>query len=110
MKKLLLTMGLLAAASAYSQTTEIPSNRPMEADLAWQLSHERATQPAVQPNEIRAKRFGYSGIAVQLAKTRNPLQLVNPAAPASYGPATQNLVRANTTRQSPGLKFFSFSF
>jgi len=51
----------------------------------------------------------YSGIVVQIIKTKNPLQLLNPAAPAEYGSAWDNLEQF-TLNGGGGLKLFSFGF
>jgi hypothetical protein len=65
-----------------------------------------------QPNEIAGKRFSISGISVQLIKTRNPLPLINPFAPADYGSGRDNFVaeRDPMTGRRMGLKVFSFEF
>ncbi len=62
-----------------------------------------------KPNEITVGKFTYSGIAVEIAKMPNPLQLLNPFAPEAYGSAEINLVRDPSGHPS-GLKFFSLQF
>ncbi len=52
----------------------------------------------------------YTGIAVQLVRAEQPLQLVNPLAPKSYGTGENNLIFDVFTRQPVGLKLFSFNF
>ncbi len=47
---------------------------------------------------------------MQAAKTDNPLQLINPAAPAQYGSAEYNLMREPVDGKPSGLKFFAISF
>jgi hypothetical protein len=60
-------------------------------------------------NELIVGRQTYSGIMVQVIKAKNPLQLLNPVAPAEYGSAWDNLEQF-TISGSGALKLFSFSF
>ena len=52
----------------------------------------------------------YTGIGVQLIQAEQPLQLLNPLAPKSYGTGEQNVVFDLFTQRPSGLKFFSFNF
>ena|ERR1700677_4844621 len=69
-------------------------------------------KPALKPNEIAGMRpdVTYSGILIQATKTDNPLQLINPFAPASYGNGADNLDRDIITGKDTGLKFFSINY
>ena len=60
-------------------------------------------------NELTLGPHTYSGIVVQVIKAKNPLQLLNPAAPAEYGSGWDNLEQF-TVSGSGALKLFSFSF
>ena len=51
-----------------------------------------------------------NGIIVEVVKTRNPLELINPAAPVEYGRAEDNTVRDPIDRKVTGLKLFSIEF
>jgi len=62
------------------------------------------------PNEISLGRLKLDGIVVQLIKTDNPLQLINPAAPERYGTAEDNVVRDLMTGKISGLKLFELRF
>jgi hypothetical protein len=64
-------------------------------------------QPA---NEIKLGKLEVSGIAVELATKPNPLQLINPAAPASYDSPEDNVMRDPITGHILGLKFLSLKF
>lgn len=111
MKKLIVLLGLLMAVPAYAQTTQTaPPKGSLEAQLIWELQHQKPVKATPKPDEIKGKRFGYSGIAIQLAKTDNPLQLLNPAAPAKYGSGMNNLVRNPANGRAIGWKVFSFEF
>ena len=64
----------------------------------------------VRPNEIVKDDVAYSGIAVQMIKTDNLLQLFNPAAPAKYGSAEDNTLRDPITGRASAWKLFSIRF
>jgi len=89
------------------------------ATRAQSSSQKEVTQPAFTtlpqlsqkpPNQARSGSFTTEGIAIQVAKTPNPLQLINPAAPADYSWAEANVVRDPINRRVSGLKIFSFRF
>jgi len=63
-----------------------------------------------KPNEILTDKVSYSGIAVQVIKTDNPLQLVNPFAPDRYGSPEDNTLRDPIDGKAIGLKIFSIRF
>jgi hypothetical protein len=62
------------------------------------------------PNQIAGHKVVYSGIAVQVIKTKNPINLVNPWAPAEYGTGDCNLERDTITAKPVGFRFLSISF
>jgi hypothetical protein len=55
-------------------------------------------------------RLEVNGVFVQLAKTDNPLQLINPAAPEPYGSAEENILRDPVSGKVSGLKLFELRF
>lgn len=69
-----------------------------------------AEAPVVSYDKIKSGNVTYSGIGVQLLQAEQPLQLLNPLAPKSYGSGEQNLVKDPETQRSLGLKFFAISF
>jgi hypothetical protein len=62
-----------------------------------------------QINEIRRRRVSYSGSLVQAIKSHNPLQLINPFAPASAGSGEANTFLDPKTGAAAGYKFISIS-
>ena len=68
------------------------------------------TLDELKPNEIKAGPISYSGIAVEIVKLGNPLELINPAAPAEYGFAEQNVIREPADGKVSGWKIFSIKF
>ena len=64
----------------------------------------------VKPNEIVSGGLTYSGVLVEVVKTDNPLQLVNPFAPEQYGSAWDNSLHDLKTNTASGWKLFSIDF
>jgi len=68
---------------------------------------------AAKPNNVvQSKTYPgieYSGILVHAVRS-NPLQLINPFAPAIYGVGEANTVRNLITREAEGLKLWQISF
>ena len=132
MKKLCLLLLLSLAASAraenppspdHSQIDKpTPARETVQAHAAPQQDQKSPTQiesrrretplhvekPA--PNETAHGRLKVDGILVQLVKTDNPLQLVNPAASERYGSAENNVVRDPASGKVSGLKFLELRF
>jgi len=107
MKACLILIVALAGLPLYAQTIN------NEDSLEAQLKREKEIPPFLQaekPNEIVTGTVTFSGIAVELMKTDNPLELINPAAPVEYGLAEDNVVRDPITDKASGLKLFSIQF
>ena len=114
MKVLMATVVLFTALTAYSQT----STASMESQIRRELlqGHDRTLMmlPTERANEIRHGPLTYSGIFVELVKSDNRLQLINPMAPPQYGSSWDNVVfnpsaePAGSGRE--GLKLFAINF
>ena len=63
-----------------------------------------------RPNEIMDGNMRLSGIFVETAKTRQPLQLINPLAAPEFGSPEDNLVHEMNTKRILGLKFLEIQF
>jgi hypothetical protein len=112
MKFGLAVLALFAALNVYSQTT--PGSDAMESQMN-RFIRERPDQDLFvlreeKPNEIKRSNVTYSGIFVELSKTDNPLQLINPAAPPEYGSTEDNTVRDPISGEVSGLKLLSIQF
>jgi hypothetical protein len=66
--------------------------------------------PLVSYDTITGERVVYSGIAVQVFRAPQPLQLLNPWAPRAYDPSDQNLIFDPLTKRPAGLRFFAINF
>ncbi len=109
MKKAVIMMFALGVLTVYAQpgaaTQEFESRSATMLNMQSYLSsHE------IKPNEMLSGNVNYSGIAVEVLKTGNPLQLINPFAPAKYGSPEDNVLRDGITKKVLGWKIFSFSF
>ena len=98
-----------------------PAKEPVQAHAVLQQVQKLTTQielraqetlyverPAV--NEKSFGRFKLDGILIQLFKTDQPLQLINPAAPQRYGSVEDSGVRDLTSSKASGLKFLELRF
>jgi hypothetical protein len=81
-----------------------------DAELATFARAYTLGTPLMSYDTIVGERVAYSGIAVQLFRAPNPLQLLNPWAPKAYGPAEQNLDFDPITKRPAGLRFFAIRF
>ncbi len=108
MKKLAVLLCALGASVAGAQTTN--SNTTLQSVPTLPTPPPQGVLRPERPNEINRGNVAYSGLVVQVAKARNPLQLVNPAAPPEYGSAMDNLDRDPTSGRAFGLKIFSLRF
>jgi hypothetical protein len=68
----------------------------------------RASAPA--PKRFLGKPASFGGLAVQVAKSDQPLQWFNPLAPAKYGDGSENVDRHPRTGRPQGFRLFSISF
>ncbi|MDZ4816465.1 MAG: hypothetical protein SGI71_09400 [Verrucomicrobiota bacterium] len=78
-----------------------------------------ANKDRIDRKVFNGGRTAVSGVGVQVYRSRNPLQLVNPFAPASYSDGSRNFVpsvmerrlnRQGDDKESQGLKLFQFEF
>ena len=117
MKFLLILFTILSAGAVKAQSTNavvtngVPSktSQILEAQTASRIDRTlNLTSP--KPNEIAKGKVIYSGLAVEVVKKRNPLQLINPLAPPEYGSPEDNIYREPLNGRVTGLKFFAIRF
>lgn len=65
---------------------------------------------AAKPNELMKGNVTLSGSGVEAVKTKRPLQLLNPVAPAQYGSPEDNVARDPINGKVTGLKIFAIKF
>ena len=113
MKIFLAAIALFAAVSVSAQyVPATPTEDAMQTRILQRsapLRQELLTLQPQRPNEIRSGRVVYSGIFVQMYKTGQPLQMVNPAA-SGYGLAEDNTVLDPISGRGTGLKLFAIQF
>jgi hypothetical protein len=119
MKRLYVLIAFLVPAAVYAQSTnDIPAHVSAERTNVLNLQALALPQTPEttfilrqpKPNEVFKGNVTLSGIGVELAKTRHPLQLLNPFAPSDYGSSEDNVVRDPINGRSSGLKFFAIKF
>ena len=99
MKYYLAVLAFIALASAASA-------QDYRAPLVGRQKPVRAAEP---PPPI-AKRGDIEGAIPRGVRGGNPLQLLNPRAPAKYGTAAQNVVLDPVTGKWRGIKLFEIFF
>jgi len=100
---------LLATCAAAAQQQQ-PADESLQAKAADTELRVAPSIIATKPNEITTVRLTYSGIVVEMVKTKNPLQLINPAAPPEYGSGEDNLLRDPFERKPSGLNLLTIKF
>jgi hypothetical protein len=106
---LLFLVPLLGAFAIHAQTAPDPQPSSPPSNPAQKLQAGSGegmvsrVSPAAPTLTIKPAEPRTRGVAVQAVKTSNPLQLINPFAPASYGTGEQNISRAPTTPRVEGL-------
>ncbi len=98
---------VLGASAAQAQSKEQATSR--FGTVTPGRAESRTTTNIVY-RSVRNPTITYGGAVGQALKTRRPLQLINPFAPASYGSAMGNTSHDPLTGQADGLKIFSIGF
>ena len=111
MKSLVAMTALFMVLTASAQT--IPAINSMESQIRQRLASRpdpNLWEPRPEkPIKLRRGNVTYSGILVEMVKTDNWLELINPAAPPQYGSSEDNVVRDTQTGRE-GLRLFSIGF
>jgi len=103
---LLFALAVLAANAQPTNTTPV-----LQSQLVNRLGKVNSVLMSPEKaNEIMKGNVTYSGLAVELAKLGNPLQLFNPAAPAKYGSPKDNVLSDPYNGRNLGWKILSLSF
>ncbi len=90
-------------------TNSVPSTVDLKAKPA--VGREKLVLP--EPGKARLRpdrRVTYGGAVVKTVRSKNPLQMINPLAPARYGDGTENLAVDPVTGAARGVTLFSISF
>ncbi len=120
MKTLFALCGLFLGFAAQAQSTNAtPANINTNTNAsAWTEAQPAGTigtsvearLELAKPNEVVTGNLTLSGILVEAVKTRHPLQLLNPLAPAEYGSSADNVVFNPINGKVVGLKIFAIRF
>ena len=102
--------GIAAPAGATTPTVAAPAVEEPSASPAAAPMQGSATRKLNPDKNLRDWRTKYGGIIVQVRRADNPLQLINPFAPAEYGAAEANLPHDAVTSLPTGLILFSVRF
>jgi hypothetical protein len=109
MRRISIALFALTLLTAATQPTRAEDS--LESQLGARLGKVSSrSSTEARPNELVKGSVAYSGIVVQVLKTDNLLQLLNPLAPAKYGSAENNTLRDSVTGRVSGWKLFSIRF
>ena len=109
MRRISIALFALTLLTAATQPTRAEDS--LESQLSARLGKVSSrSSTEARPNELVKGSVAYSGIVVQVLKTDNLLQLLNPLAPAKYGSAEDNVLRDSITGKVSGWKLFSIRF
>jgi hypothetical protein len=119
MRIVLILLFMVAVFSANAQSTNAPpTNTPpsniqpkLESQIINRLSKTNSLlMNEVKLNQLQKERITYSGLAVEVARLSNPLQLFNPAAPPQYGSPGDNVLPDPYNGRNLGWKILSLDF
>jgi hypothetical protein len=89
----LMTVAFVATASAQTFTAPKPKGKPRPSPTA----------PPIYKNNVQ-------GVIPRAVRGGNPLQMLNPKAPAKYGTAAQSVILDPDTGKWRGIKLFEILF
>ena len=104
---LIITLCGLAVGSTCAQDKGDPSSH--SGPTVQRSSDFRAASTNNVVRSVKHPNVTYSGVVVQAVKS-NPLQLINPFAPASAGHSEANTVRDPVTGRAGGVKLIAIGF
>ena len=104
---LLLTIWSVSAQSPPPGSSAAPTNSPPAASEPIAASVQLRTATTVQQPK---PGVSFSGGLIEAARSPNPLQMLNPRAPRSYGDGWSNVSVDPITGKAQGIKLFAISF
>src|SRR6185436_9646179 len=110
--KTLANLLIASALSVASATAQETLDGVFKAPQATTPYKEKKSPPLGKeaPNEIRGKKLKFRGASIQILKAHNPLQLINPFAPAKYGSGYDHVVRDPINGNGTGISTLSIEF
>ena len=110
MKKAAVIFALLLASQGNSpaQTNQVELATPKETETKPQAAKLAVPSDLMLKKKLK-KEVELSGILIQVRRSTNVLQLINPRAPAKYGQGWVN-VRSDVAGKSTGLSLISVDF
>jgi len=104
---LILTVCSISNSFGQTNQTEISKQTEVGQKPKQAVTIVPPAKPA--PTGLR-KKATYSGVLVQVTKTDNPLQLINPFAPARYGSGFSNLRVDPVTGRAQGISLLTIGY
>ena len=106
---IVLFLSVCSLSNSFGQTNQTEISK--QTDVGQKPKETVTVAPPAKPavTGLR-KKATYSGVLVQLTKTDNPLQLINPFAPARYGSGFSNLSIDPVTGRSQGISLLAIRY
>lgn len=112
---------LVFSSSSFSQSPSPVAPAPAAASAQTEtgketlaLTRDEITTVARFQSDTVTRIFGVKitvdGVIPMALRTRHPLQLINPLAPAEYGNGFENVTSDPDTRQATGIRFLGIKF
>jgi hypothetical protein len=109
MKTKTLIACLVAGLLTLGQPVRAARNRATALSPAPSFEHRQRAHEARRPATLSGRDV--SGVIPRAIRGGNPLQMLNPLAPAKYGTAEENVsLDPDVPGKGNGIKFFSISF
>jgi hypothetical protein len=109
MKTICLLLATFATCAATAQTARTDGSVESQPSARFEKLNSLSLT-GVKAYEVVKGNVTYSGIAVETFKADNPLQLINPLAPAKYGSPEDNVLRDSVPGRASAWKLFSIRF
>jgi hypothetical protein len=109
MKTRTLIVCLVAGLLTLGQPVRAAGHRAAALSKTTNFEHRQRASEVHQPATLSAPEI--SGVIPRAIRNGDPLQMLNPRAPAKYGTAEENVsLDPDIPGKGNGIKFFSFSF
>lgn len=114
MKRLALVLLLAIASTLVCRAQSSPTNQVGVVDQARPSVMSDVPPLLARPTndypQLIRRTMDYDGAIPQARRSRNPLQLINPFAPANYGSGLNNVVVDPRTGRAEGISIFTARF
>ena len=106
---IVLILTICSVSNSFGQTNQTEISKQTEVGQKPKQTINVAPPAKPAPTGLR-KKATYSGVLVQVTKTDNPFQLINPFAPARYGSGFSHLRIEPSTGKAQGISLLTIGY